>query len=159
MMRFRATVERLGPVPIDPLVAWLSAVPFADWPQQTPLDDGLLRPAMVNDPAWHGFYTMTDTVMKLCQAYVPRRTKPGQRLLSVVMPGHSIPTHIDKVSASWWGRVHVPLLTDPASLFIVGQEAHHLEPGFAYAVNVLAEHSVENHGATPRVHFMADWEW
>lgn len=159
MMRFRGTVERLGPIPIDPLVEWLSAIPFTSWPQQTPLDDGLLRPAMVNDPAWHGFHAMTDTVVKLCQAYVPRRTKPSQRLLSVVMPGHSIPTHVDKVSPRWWGRVHVPILSNPRSHFFVHGEPYLLEPGFAYAVNVLAEHSVENPGTSPRVHFMADWEW
>lgn len=158
-MRFRGTVERLGPVPIDLLVDWLSAIPFADWPQQTPLADGRLRPAMVNDPAWHGFHAVTDVAVKLCQAYVPRRTRPTQRLLSVVMPGHGIPPHVDKVSPRWWGRVHVPLLTDPASRFIVNGDAHHLEPGYAYAVNVLAEHSVENPGTSPRVHFMADWEW
>jgi len=157
-MRFRGTVEQLGPVPVGALVEWVSAIPFAAWPQQAPIDAGL-RPAMVNDPTWHGFYAVTDHIVKLCQAYAPRGTRPTQRLLSVVMPGHGIPPHVDKVSPRWWGRVHVPLLTDPASLFIVGQEAHHLEPGFAYAVNVLAEHSVENHGATPRVHFMADWEW
>lgn len=159
MMRFSGTVERLGPVPIDLLVEWVSAIPFAAWPQQKPLGDGLLRPAMVNDPTWHAFHAVTDITVKLCQAYVPRRTRPGQRLLSVVMPGHSIPPHVDKVSPRWWGRVHVPVLTDPASRFIVNGDAHHLEPGFAYAVNVLAEHSVENGGTTPRVHFMADWEW
>lgn len=158
MKRFAGTVDPLGPVDIAAVLTWLAGIPWRDWPQQDPID-ALLRPAMVNDPTWHGFYAQTTGVVKQCQGYVPRLTRPGQRLLSVVMPGHSIPPHVDKVSPRWWGRVHVPLLTDPESLFIVGQEAHHLEPGFAYAVNVLAEHSVENHGATPRVHFMADWEW
>ena len=156
MRRFTGTVEHLGPVGIASVLTWLSAIPWSAWPQQTPIDAGL-RPAMVNTPDWHGFYAETMGVVKQCQGYVPRFTRPGQRLLSVVMPGHAIPPHVDTHSPRWWGRVHVPLTSDQASRFMVGGESHHLDVGTAYAVNTLAEHSVSNEGGTvPRVHLMVD---
>lgn len=160
MKRFTGTVELLGPVGVEPLIEWLTSIPWEEWPQQKRLADGRIRPAMVNDPLWHDFYSVTTNPVKQAQAYVPRRSRPGQRLLSVVMPGHSIPPHVDKHGPTWWGRVHMPLTSDPASRFLVGGNAYHLEPGYAYAVNTMAEHSVTNEGgAMPRVHLVVDWEW
>ena len=159
-MRFTGTVARLGAVDVAPLVAWVTAIPWEAWPQQSRLADGQIRPAMVNDPAWHGLADVTTSVVKSIQAWVPRRTRPTLRMVSVVMPGHEIPPHVDKHAMRWWGRVHVPLVTDPASVFCVGGETHHLEVGAAYAVNTQREHSVSNMaGTSPRVHLMVDWEW
>lgn len=160
MKRFSGTVEPLGRVEVSALVEWVSAIPFEDWPQQTPLGDGQLRPAMVNQPGWHGFYDVTAPVLKVVQAWLPRRTQPKQRLLSVVMSGHAIPPHVDKHSDRWYGRVHVPLTSDPMSRFVVGGEPHALKPGNAYLTNTLREHSVSNiEGTQPRIHLVVDWEW
>lgn len=160
MKRFTGTVEPLGAVDIAPLVAWVSAIPWDAWPQQHPLADGRVRPAMVNDPTWHGFHAVTTTMVKTVQAWVPRWTAPRQRLLSVVMPGHDIPPHVDKHSPRWWGRIHVPILSDPASRFLVEDTAYHLAPGTAYVTNTLRTHAVDNRaGEAPRVHLVVDWEW
>lgn len=159
MLRFRGTVQALGPVDVASAVAWVSGIPWDVWPQQQRLADGQIRPAMVNNPEWQGFYAATNGIVKQCQAFVPRRSRPGQRLLSVLMPGHSIPPHVDKHRPTWWGRVHVPLMGDAAARFEVGGEVHHLEVGTAYAVNTLREHSVTNAGLVPRVHLLVDWEW
>lgn len=160
MKRFTGTVEHLGPVDVASVQAWLSAIPWEAWPQQDRLPDGKIRPAMVNDPAWHDFHAMTTSAVKQAQGYVPRFTKPGQRLLSVVMPGHAIPPHVDKHARAWWGRIHMPLASDPASRFLVGGESHHLDVGQCYVVNTVAEHSVSNEaGTVPRVHLVVDWEW
>jgi hypothetical protein len=157
---FTGTVERLGAVTVAPLVAWITAIPWDAWPQQDRLADGQIRPAMVNDPAWHGLGAVTTPVVKEIQAWMPRFTRPALRMVSVVMPGHEIPAHVDKHSPRWYGRVHVPLTTDPASVFLVGGESHHLDVGTAYCVNTRAAHSVSNAaGEVPRVHLVVDWEW
>lgn len=160
MRRFTGTVEPLGVVDVAPLQRWVTAIPWEDWPQQHRLSDGGIRPAMVNDPDWHGFYTVTTTIVKQVQAWVPRWTAPQQRLLSVVMPGHDIPPHVDKHTSRWWGRIHVPILSDPASRFLVEDQGYHLEPGQVYVVNTLRTHGVDNTaGQAPRVHLVVDWEW
>ena len=74
---------------------------------------------MACDPNWFGFKSMTEPIVtELMRAF------PGciadTRMLSVVMPGHSIPTHQDWQSAGWRVRVHIPLTTNPESEFIVG---------------------------------------
>jgi len=160
MMRFTGTVARLGAVTVDPLVSWITAIPWEAWPQQHRLADGRIRPAMVNSPSWHGLHDVTTQVVKEIQAWVPRLTRPALRMVSVVMPGHEIPPHCDKHGPRWWGRVHVPLTSDPSSVFTVAGESHRLRVGVAYAVNTLSEHSVSNvAGLVPRVHLVVDWEW
>jgi hypothetical protein len=152
--RFTGTVRRLSPVDEAPLRDWITAIPFSEWPQQAPIDYHL-RPAMVNDPNWHAFGAKSNRLVREILRWTTGGIALG-RLLSVVMPGHTIPPHVDKVAPGWWGRVHVPLTDAPLSRFLVGGEAHHLEPGWAYLVNITAEHSVENPDPAPRVHFMVD---
>jgi hypothetical protein len=110
---------------------------------------------MVNDPAWHGFKDRTDLIVSQIMAWLPRHVSYN-RLLSVVMPGHSIEPHRDLQSPDWDCRVHVPLVSNPQSRFIVNGHDYVLTPGLAYRVNTEAEHSVTNDGATPRIHFMFD---
>jgi hypothetical protein len=153
--RFGGEVEALGGVHITALLDWLQAIPWAAWPQQSPGADGRLRPAMVNDPRWHDFGRVSAPIGRCVLQWAPGGVIQ-QRLLSVVMPGHAIPEHVDKEPPTWWGRVHVPLLSNPQSVFCVGGRAHHLRAGRAYLVNTEAPHSVRNDGETPRVHLMFD---
>ena len=156
-MRFTGTVERLGPVDIAAPLAWITGIPFAAWPQQNRLADNRLRPAMVSDPGWFDFGVRTHALVCHIRDHVPDRLRPGLQMLSVVMPGHHIPTHVDRQTTQWYGRVHVPLTTDPESRFVVGGIPHHLEVGIAYLVNTEVEHSVTNaDGTRPRIHFMVD---
>lgn len=145
-MRLASPVSSLGPVDIGELVAWISAIDFAEWPQQ---EAG--RPAMVSDPAWYGFGRVTDKLVESLS-----NGRDYQRMLSVVLPGHCIPTHRDLQNPDWCGRVHVPLTSNAQSKFIVGGIEYWLEPGMAYLVDTEVEHSVTNDGATPRIHFMFD---
>lgn len=147
--------EPIALVDASKLIAWIEGIPFTDWPQQHRLEDGKIRPAMVTDHAWHDFKAVTDPVVsqimgqfKGCSEY--------QRMLSVVMPGHSIPPHVDHQAHGWVCRVHVPLVSNEQSQFIVSGTSCRLVPGLAYRVNTRAEHSVANDGATPRIHFMFD---
>lgn len=153
--RFTGGCEKLADVNVDDLVAWVTAIPFEDWPQQHRLADDLIRPSMMTDLDWHDFGLHTDAIVTDimerftgCSAY--------QRMLSVVMPGHSIAPHRDEQPTSWLCRVHVPLTSNAKSRFIVNNKHYVLFRGSAYRVNTEAVHAVTNDGETPRTHFMFD---
>lgn len=156
MPRFTGSVELLAPVAdVEPLVEWITAIPFEDWPQQTRLEDSAIRPAMVTDLMWHGF---ASHALPYIEQVMPQFTgaRATNVMLTVVMPGHSIPPHIDQQPPQWLGRVHVPLTTNDESQFIVAGEHHHMAVGCAYLVNTEVLHSVANDGVTPRIHLMFD---
>lgn len=134
---------------------WLGGVEFADWPQQHRLADGAIRPSMATDLAWKDFGENTETVaLAVMQEFAG--CKAAWRALSVVMPGHSIPTHQDQQPDYWLCRVHVPLMTNDYALFIVNDLAYNMKLGQAYRVDTREHHSVVNAGPTPRVHLMID---
>lgn len=146
------TVDEVANVDAADLVQWITGIGFADWPQQSKTE---LRPAMVNDLAWHNFGAMTDGVVAELLKRFPG-CEAHERMLSVVMPGHSIDPHKDNQPPNWVCRVHVPLTTDNRSKFVVGGIAHKMQVGKAYRVNTTVEHAVTNDGDAPRVHFMFD---
>ena len=138
-------VQEYADCDVSALTAWITAIPFEEWPQQSLLEDGRIRPAMVTDLSWHGFGKMTSEF-----------ASASNRMLSVVMPGHSIPPHQDQQDLRWITRVHVPLTTNDKAVFIADGETFHMKVGKAYRVNTLAEHEVRNDGLTPRIHFIFD---
>jgi hypothetical protein len=156
-----------APAAIADLVEWVRSIPFELWPQQRRVDSQL-RPAMVNDGAWWGMAQRTNELVStlMAQLRLSRWAADGfvrsaapqsyQRMLSVVMPGHSIPAHADRQEPGWLCRVHVPLLSNERSVFQVGGVVHVMRPGTAYLVDVTQVHAVENRGETPRIHFMFD---
>lgn len=152
MERFKSACEALIPVQIAPLVDWIEAIDFKDMPQRHNLGDGK---AVIVDPEWERFYERTDAVVKRILALFPQ-CKSKARMLVVVMPGHSIKPHADPQSPDWRARVHVPLVSNDKSKFIVGGEAYQLKPGTAYCVNPEIQHSVVNDGDTRRIHFIFD---
>ena len=129
---------------------WIAAIPLEDWPQQSKIDQRP-RPAMVNDLSWKDFGARTDALVSSLNS-----GRTTNRMLSVVMPGHSIPPHADRQPPNWLSRVHVPLFSNDDAELTIGGEIYVLEVGFAYLVDVRVEHSIANHGATPRIHFMFD---
>lgn len=151
----------LGPVDHTQMAQWISAIPFGEWPQQHRLEDGKIRPSMVTDQFWHNFGGESHVVVRHVMAAhfldgLDDDRMSYQRMLSVVMPGHSIPPHVDGQSKNWICRVHVPLLTNSKSWFWVEGRPISMEPGFAYRVDTTKEHAVTNDGDTPRIHFMFD---
>lgn len=146
------TLDLIGPVNAEPMIKWISGIPFEKWPQQHRLDDGQIRPAMVTDLGWFGFGELASHLRE----QLGHLGKTYQNMLSVVMPRHSIAPHTDSQDASWKYRVHIPLLSNAESKFIVDDVAYTMNPGMAYRVNTRVIHSVENNGKTPRIHFMFD---
>lgn len=153
--RFTGTVATLAPVDVADLSQWIAAIDFSDWHQQSPTQKNQLRPAMMTDHTWHGFRERTDALVVDLMGRFPR-CRDDQRMLSVVMPGDTIPMHVDEQPDNWVARVHVPLIGDPNAVFCVSGEDHTMAVGYAYLVNTLAPHGVRNEGASPRIHFMFD---
>ena len=146
------TVEHLSKVNVAEVVAWLTGIDLRSWPQQSHRE---LKPAMVTDPTWFGMGERTRATVDELMSNFPGCSS-YQHMLSAVMPGHSIEPHRDHQAPYWMFRVHIPLVTNEQSLFVVGGQHHHLDVGHAYKVNTEAEHSVDNRGETPRIHFMFD---
>lgn len=155
MMRHQGTVEEICSVDHSDLMEWILSIPFEAWPQQNPKGHELM-PAMVTDLRWHGFGERARPIVDaVVDEHFPGLTA-YQLMLSVVMPGKCIPPHRDLQADDWITRVHVPLVSNEQSRFIVDNEPYVLNPGTAYLVNTLREHAVENSGETPRIHFMFD---
>jgi hypothetical protein len=146
------TVEPLSRVNVAEVVAWITGIDLRSWPQQSHRE---LKPAMVTDLAWFGMGERTESLVDAIMQDMPGCLS-FQRMLSMVMPGHSIDPHRDHQAPYWMFRVHIPLVTNERSRFIVGGHHHHLDVGHAYKVNTEVEHAVENGGDTPRIHFMFD---
>jgi len=146
--RFAGTVESLALVPVEPLVEWVSTID--DWPK--PRRNGATH---VTDRKWHGFGEVMRSLVGGLLAKFPDCVD-DLWILSHVSPGHRITPHRDEQSSSWRCRVHVPIISNAQSRFIVGDSDHQMVPGMAYRVNTEAVHSVTNEGSTPRVHFMFD---
>ena len=152
LARFDGAVAPLATVDVKALVAWIEAIDLHAWPQQTRRE---LKPAMVNDLGWFDFGKHSQPIVDFLIPLFPGCTA-HDRMLSCVMPRHSIPPHIDNQPPSWICRVHVPLMSNPLSRFTVAGRHYHLDVGEAYTVNTEAIHSVKNEGPTPRIHFMFD---
>lgn len=154
-------VSPLVEVDVAALAAWVASIPFDDWPQQRRRKPGMCRPAMVNTD-WRGLYSRTNELVEHCLTAVMRRTgsraleRPISRMLSVVMPGDWISPHVDQQPDGWLCRVHVPLLTNALATFTADGVAFLMPDGWAYRVDTRRQHSVENAGDSPRVHFMFD---
>lgn len=152
MIRFTGSVEAFTSVNVAEIVDWLSSIDLRAWPQQSLRE---LKPAMVTDPGWFGFGTITAPLVAELMVHFPGCSAYNE-MLSAVMPGHCIEPHTDSQAPYWLCRVHCPLTSNDKSSFIVDGMPYHMEVGTAYRVNVLREHSVTNDGATPRIHFMTD---
>jgi hypothetical protein len=146
----------LGPINHVPLRDWISAIPFEEWTQQHRLEDGKIRPSMVTDLEWHGFGKLALPVVSELLEHFSEYCSSYQWMLSVVMPGHSIPAHVDGQASYWKTRVHVPLTSNDQSFFFVEDRPFNFDPGFAYCVDTTKRHAVTNDGDTPRIHFMFD---
>jgi hypothetical protein len=150
MERFTGTIENLGAVNVSEMIEWIGEIPLVDWPQQSATE---LRPSMVTDLQWRGFGNVAWPVVQHLHF---DGSNTYQHMLSVVMPGHTIDPHRDSQADYWKFRVHVPLMGNSRSHTIMDDGKHNMRVGWAYKINVLGTHAVENGGATPRIHFMFD---
>ncbi len=121
-------------------------------PAFTPLEP-LLAPLMT-----HIRQTYLQTMR---QRMVAEKHGPGyfiRALLTRLKPGGDIKPHIDEgESLKRCHRIHVPILTNPDSLFIVGNLRFHMPEGEMWEINNRRTHAVQNNGTEPRVHLIMDY--
>lgn len=165
MTRFNGTIEKIGDgIDVRSMKEWVSSIPLTDWPQSRPpftVHDAytLVRPAIVNDPNWRGFgeqarNLLNDIRQKNFHALQAKKFYDFK--ISTIVPEQFLGTHRDEMAEDakrWCFRVHVPIITNPHSFFIL-DKPYRLEAGSAYIVNVEHLHAVVNHGTTSRVHFL-----
>lgn len=81
----------------------------------------------------------------------------GRSRLMGLAPGAEVPAHVD-VNYYWRThmRVHIPVITNPAVTFTVGQESVHMEPGECWVFDSFRLHNVQNRGSAKRIHLVLD---
>lgn len=152
MQRFAGGVEFLAKVDVKALAKWIGALTPEDWPEGWSCQG---RPYVLVDPVWQDWRGKTDKVVAMLVEQFPE-CHEADRAITTVHPGSSVPDHVDLMLANWITRVHVPLMTNSLSTFVVGGQLQRLEVGSAYLVNPEKKHSILNGGGTPRVHLMFD---
>jgi len=79
-------------------------------------------------------------------------------LFARLMPGTSIPPHIDNsFSLLHCHRIHVPVVTNDNVLFSVGGEPRNMKTGEVCEINNATVHTVGNQGQQARIHLIIDW--
>lgn len=79
-------------------------------------------------------------------------------MVAKLEPSGTIPGHIDRhPSFACAHRIHVPLLTNPDVVFLVGGKQITMDVGKAYEINNQLTHRVYNGGDTDRIHFIFDY--
>jgi hypothetical protein len=103
-----------------------------------------------------GFFLQT-----LRQRRVAEQHGPGyfvRALLTRLPAGAEIRPHIDDgESLKRCHRIHVPIITNPDNLFIVGNLRFHMPEGEMWEINNRRTHAVRNAGAEARIHLIMDY--
>ncbi|HKU17198.1 MAG TPA: aspartyl/asparaginyl beta-hydroxylase domain-containing protein [Steroidobacteraceae bacterium] len=91
-------------------------------------------------------------------AHYPRGGKVLRAMMARLPAGARIGRHRDlHPSFAASHRIHVPLLTNPDVLFVVGDERVPLQEGVAFELNNALPHEVLNNGESARIHFIFDY--
>lgn len=97
----------------------------------------------------------------LRQRRVAEQNGPGyfiRALLTRLPAGAEIRPHIDDgESLKRCHRIHVPVISNPDSLFTVGRLRFHMPEGEMWEINNRRTHAVRNDGAEARVHLIMDY--
>ena len=75
-------------------------------------------------------------------------------MLAKLPAGGEISEHTDALSSHYIHKIHVPLITNPDTIFHVGGQARHLPVGEIIEVNNKRTHAVKNDGKQDRIHFI-----
>ncbi|MCD0486917.1 aspartyl/asparaginyl beta-hydroxylase domain-containing protein [Pedobacter sp. MC2016-14] len=79
-------------------------------------------------------------------------------MLAKMLPGSSIPSHIDGKLNMWAAhKIHVPLITNDQAEFSVAGQTYYFEKGKSYEVNNAAKHWAKNNGDTARIHLIFEY--
>ena len=75
-----------------------------------------------------------------------------------LLPGSAITPHLDNgFSLKRCHRIHLPIITNDACQFRVGESSFHMQAGQLWEINNRLIHAVENKGDEARVHLILDY--
>lgn len=126
------------------------------------------------DPTYHAIFATLEPQIRplmehirghylqtLRQRRVAEQYGPGyfiRALLTRLPAGAEIKPHIDDgESLKRCHRIHVPVISNPDSLFMVGRLRFHMPEGEMWEINNRRTHAVRNDGTQARVHLIMDY--
>jgi len=81
----------------------------------------------------------------------------GKCIITKLKPGGVIAPHIDEgLSPEYYQRYHIPLNSEPGSLFLCGDEIVGMQTGDVWWVNNREMHEVKNNSADDRIHLIVE---
>jgi len=94
-----------------------------------------------------------EPLFEVVAKHYPDRRR-GFSVFGMLVPGQCHTWHMDKEGGKCDIRVHIPIVSNPGCLFIEGNEAFVMTPGWAWEINPLLPHCTGNGGDTNRVHLL-----
>lgn len=176
--RKTTTIRWLGQIDIAALCEAVLAIPEATWEKENeakPNRFGVLDVTrhivfrFVSDlkdwrtsyslPLWSSWRSVLQPVLdQAVRPYGYERGAYPRVMLARMPPGGVIRPHCDACpSAKWPHKIHVPLLTNDKVTFFIDGIGYHLAGGEAVEVSNMAVHSVENAGASDRIHLIFEY--
>ena len=110
-------------------------------------------------PLWADWRQLLEPVLQAATAgYGYARGQFPRVMLARMAPGGVIHPHRDaNAAAKWPHKVHVPLVTNAETTFMVEGTRYHLPEGQAFELNNMGVHGVVNGGQTDRIHLIFEY--
>ena len=154
---------------IDALESEVRAVPEDAWqphPEGMPGNSALILVSVGGDPEGHGVdgpmrptahLESLPSVVGVLAGLTSLGCPIGRTRLMRIDVESEVSSHVD-TNRYWWDhlRIHVPVITDPAVRFFVGDQSVHMGRGECWVFDTWARHRVENPVDAPRVHLVID---
>lgn len=133
---------------VGPLAKWAEAIPPSSW-----------GGTYMRSGAWNDFDEQARPVVEEAMKHYP-----GKRCYGVIVSGIPpndpsiaiVHPHVDAAHPDFLTRVHIPLQTNPGSLFYSEDVPWHMAVGTAYEVDIRRMHHNHNPGPKLRIHFWFD---
>ena len=109
--------------------------------------------------AWHYLAKQAVPVMReILDKHYDRGGVILRAMAAKLLPHATIEGHVDgHPSFACAHRIHVPLLTNPDVIFLVGGKPITMDVGKGYEINNQMVHRVHNGGEIDRIHFIFDY--
>jgi len=166
--------NHLGTVNVDSLVARLKHIPESQWTSEN--EDKPNKYRNLNDtchilfrfingldnvfdyhdlPLWDEWKELLMPIMEQAAAKLGYESCRFPRVMFARLPaGSEISLHTDSGASSYVHKIHVPLVTNPETIFQVGEDLKHLPVGEIVEINNKGPHAVKNNGEEDRVHLI-----
>ncbi len=106
-------------------------------------------------PVWDEWKDVLLPIMKQAAKSLGYENYRFPRIMLARLPaGGEVSRHSDGNASHYIHKIHVPLITNPETIFHVGRQAKHLSEGEIVEVNNKRTHSVRNDGDQDRIHFI-----